>query len=89
MVQGAPKPSPFTLFCFLKLRCDISCHLGFFCIFLAWRLDDGQATESGPGLPYLKRKELPLDVGDDVCCEYVLLPLVNKKATFGEWLNRI
>ena len=26
----------------------------------------------------------------DVCCEYVLLPLVNKEAAvFGQWLNRV
>ena len=24
-----------------------------------------------------------------VCCEYVLLPLVNKEATFSQWLNRV
>ena len=23
------------------------------------------------------------------CCEYVLLPLVNKEAAFVQWLNRI
>ena len=30
------------------------------------------------------------DVGfPSVCYEYVLLPLVNKEAAFGQWLNRI
>ena len=24
-----------------------------------------------------------------VCCECVLLPLVNKEAAFGQWLNRV
>ena len=29
------------------------------------------------------------DVEDDVSCEYVLLPVVNKEAALGQWLNRV
>ena len=37
-----------------------------------------------------KRKKVIPDVGfSSVCYEYVLWPLVNKEATFGQWLNRI
>ena len=28
-------------------------------------------------------------MGGDVCCEYVLLPWVNKEADFSKWLNRV
>ena len=29
------------------------------------------------------------DVGSGMCCKYVLLPLVNKDAAFGQWPNRV
>ena len=29
------------------------------------------------------------DVGGDVGCEDVLVPLVKKEATFSQWLNRV
>ena len=27
------------------------------------------------------------EVGGDICCENVLLPLVNKEAAFDQWFN--
>ena len=30
-----------------------------------------------------------IDQGDEICCEYILLPLANKEPTFSQWLNRI
>ena len=36
----------------------------------------------------ISNKKSP-DVGGDVCCEYILLPLVNKEAVFSQWLNRV
>ena len=32
--------------------------------------------------------ETVCDVGGDICCEHVLLLLVNKQVAFGQWLNR-